>query len=260
MFNFVRANLYKAMKSKTFAVLMSVSSVCCILMVVLTNGIAKGTINASFTGISFLVSDASILALLGAMLASTIIGAEFESKWFHHAIVAGYSRLQIVIGKLIVYLILFSFVSMPYVIGAVLVKVLAINIQTGTPGAGVLSVVNSATDESLGSILFVFAMLLVVYAAQVSLTVLLAFTVKKAMLIIPIFYFVSAMAGQVSVNEATVPTVDKLLNFTPFGSEIISLSLNVEDGVLFKALVVSLIFIAFIIILTFISFRKAELK
>lgn len=260
MFNFVRANLYKALQSKTFVVLMAVSTIASVAMIVLKNGIATGSLNASLTGISFLVSDASMLTLLGAILASAIIGGEFESKWFHHAIIAGYSRLQIVIGKLFTYVILFGLLTLPYLIGAIIVERFAIRVQTPTPGLGVLTIAESVTDESFGYLLVLLFVMFIVYVGQVSLTVLLAFTVKKPMLVIPIFSFISAMAGQVAANASAVPTLEKLLNSTPFGSQYIALSANVANRTLVEAVLFSALFVFIMAIGTYLSFRKAELK
>lgn len=260
MFNFIRANLYKGFKSKTFVVLMAVSIACTVIMLTLANGVATGTMNQELSNMIFLFSDSSMLALLGAMLASIIIGAEFETKWFHQAIVAGYSRLQIVIGKAITYWVLLICVTLPYAIGVVLVRVMALDVDFGMQGAGFLNIVNGGNDLSLMRFVTVLAVMLLIYVGQLSLTILFAFVAKKAMLIIPMFYIVSALSGQVSLYAASVPALEKALNATPFGSQFIALSPNASNGLLLEAVVVSVSFMIVVSLLAFVTFRKAELK
>lgn len=254
MYNLVISNVYKGFKSRTFRLLFVVSVVCATLTMFMANKIATGNIDTSVANIMFLFSDASMLALLGAILATTLIGAEFETKFLHHAIVARFSRLQIVIGKAITYWLFFIILMSPYIVLNIIAVLFDWSVNIGIPTLGFLYLYGQ--EESTATKLTLIAVLALVYIAQLSFTILLAFLFKRAMLVIPIFYTLSALSGQVSANADVLKVANDVLGFTPFGGEIIALTTDSVG----QAVFVSLLFMVIIVVLTFIAFRKAEVK
>ncbi|AIQ65431.1 hypothetical protein PSTEL_22270 [Paenibacillus stellifer] len=260
MYNLILSNLYKGIKSKTLRVLLLVSTCCAAATVLLANGIAKGTVSTDLRSIIFLFSDTSMLAILGAVLAAALIGSEFDTRLFHHSIVAGYSRFQIVVGKAITYWIFAVLIMSPYFIANVAALVFKVNVNMGVASAGFLNIINTGTDDRAGKIILALLCMLLIYVAQLTLTILFAFVAKKAMLIIPVFYVISAMAGQASLYAESLPNLGRLLNATPFGNDFIGLTSHASNELVVQAITVSVLFMVVIVAITYAAFRKTELK
>ncbi|WP_336045916.1 hypothetical protein [Solibacillus ferritrahens] len=253
MYNLVLSNLFKGMKSRTIHSLFFVSCLFAGLTMFLTNGVANGKIAGEIANLTFLFSDASMLAILGAILATALIGSEFDAKLFHHSIVAGYSRLQIVTAKALTYWLFLVVIISPYAIFNIAAILLDWSVDIGMPTAGFLFICNM--NETVGSKLLLIAVMTVIYVGQLSLAILLAFTLKRALLIIPVFYIVSALTGQVSIYKDSLPVLN-VLSVTPFSGKFIALS---SDHTV-QAIFVSLLFMVVIVVVTFLMFRKVEIK
>ncbi|MER1999508.1 MAG: hypothetical protein ABS882_07015 [Lysinibacillus sp.] len=254
MYNLVMSNMYKGMKSRTVRTLLIVSTLFAAVTIFLSNLVASGKASAEIANLTFLFSDASMLAILGAMLATALIGSEFESKLFHHTIIAGYTRLQIVIGKAITYWLFLVVIISPYTLFNALAIVLDWSIDLEMPTAGYMFI--STMDETVGARLLLLVVMTAIYVGQLSLAILLAFTLKRAMLIIPVFYIVSALTAQVSLYRESLPVLNDILSVTPFSGKFISLS--IDDSV--QAILVSLLFMVIIVAFTYVTFRKVEIK
>lgn len=260
MFNLVNANLYKARKMKTLWVLLVISIICAGLLMGITYGIAHDQVDANLSSIGFLFSDMNMLTILGAVLAASFIGGDFETKQVHHPIVSGYSRIQLVLAKAICYWILLFIIMLPYLLMSLVALLSDSSFSMGTATAGFLGIVTTAGDANASKVIVVLLSMAMIYLAQLSVTIFLAFWLKKAVFVISIFYMISALTGQIALYRDVFGIVHDVISLTPFGIDFIALHVGVENGILMQSWLVSIIFMLVIVTISWLNFRQVDIK
>ncbi|HEY5560376.1 MAG TPA: ABC transporter permease [Clostridiaceae bacterium] len=266
MYNLIQADLFKIRKSISIKILVAITTVSSVTMAVMAYLIPQGKLAASMGGIGFMLSDMSMISLLGAVLAGVLICGDFDNKTIHDAIANGCSRGAVIVSKAISFCCALAFIILPYSI------VTGIALSTGskfsmgsTPVAGFLNILtkDGGTAFSSGIILKLLAVMLtlvIVDLAQLSVCVLLSFVLKKPVLVVAIYYGLSFLSGQLAGLRGSSNLFDTIYACTPFGGNYFLTTLNTGTGDLFKAISASLIFILVILAITYGAFRKSEIK
>lgn len=264
MINIIRADLYKIRKSIAMKVLFIMTFVCSIIMAVMSNAIASGSISTDYSGIGFLFSDANMTSILGAVIAAIFICGDFDNKIISTEISSGNSRMNIVCGKMISYLISVFIIMLPYIVVSVVGAAISTKFDMGA-SVGYLHLLQSTGDSvvslnELFRLLLISVIMLVVYLAQFSLCVPLAFKVKKPVLVVAIYYVVTIIIAQISNLATKSDTLDNIYSLTPFGGNYLFFNLSSSILDMVKAVIVSIIFAAVVMMITFLLFRKQEVK
>ena len=265
MFNLIQADLFKMRKSPVIKILFGITTLCAIVMTIMAYLIPQGVVGDKYTGIGFLFSDINVISILGAVLAGVFICGDFENKTIHDAITSGSNRGAIIVSKAVVFFSALVLILLPYAIITGIALSTGSNFDMGAVSAGFLNILSkdsgiafsvSASLKTLAAMLT----LLLVYMAQLSLCVPLAFVYKKPVLVVATFYGLSIGSGQLASLSSSSPVLHNILSFTPFGGNYSFLTMNSGAGDLLKAIVVCFVCIIIMLIIAFSLFRKSEIK
>lgn len=265
MINLIRADLFKIRKSATIKILFFVVCLCAAAMTVIAWSIAHGKINAGMSGIGFLFSDVDVISILGGVCAAVFICGDFDNKAIHDAVADGCDRLSVIVSKSIVFAGSVITLLIPYAIAVGIGIGTSSKFNLTTPGLGFLNLLMATGGKSLSAaqgweLFGIMLLLLLVYTAQLSLCLPLAMIFRKPVVVIAVYYAFSVLSGQLSVLAKNSKLFSDLFALTPYGGNHLLLTLSAGTEDIVKAILVSLIFIAVMIALTFAAFRKAEIK
>jgi ABC-2 type transport system permease protein len=264
MLNIVRADLYKMFKSSIMKVLFVIAALCSITMSAMAYSIQQGKLDVKMSGIGFMFGDANIMSILGAVIAGVFICSDFDNKTIHEAITCGCSRSAIIVSKAISFFCGLGVILLPYAIVTIIALCTGSKFSMGAVAVGFLNLIvkeaGTFTASKVAKLIIVILTLMIVYAAQISLCVLLAFVFKKPVLVVAVYYVVSFATAQLNAVKFSSKALKNIYECTPYGGKNAYLSLHSGSGDIIKAIVVSLIFIIIMLGLTHSVFRKAEVK
>ncbi|SHO49195.1 ABC transporter permease [Anaerocolumna xylanovorans] len=265
MFNMICADIYKMVKSSAVKILFAITAISSVIMAVLGHFIAEGRINASFGGIAFLFSDINVISILGGAMAGIFICGDFENKTIHEAIASGCSRGKVVISKAAVFFCGVALLLLPYAAVTGIAVGLGSNYSTGKASLGFLYLLTEESGVSLNGadmqkLIVIMAALVIVIAAQLSVCIPLAFSLKRPVLVIGIYYAVSILSAQLLGFAKSSEVFDKIYSFTPFGGRYLFMTLETGAWDIGKSIAVSFFFTVLVLGITCGIFRKAEIK
>ncbi|MGH4117742.1 hypothetical protein [Clostridium sp.] len=116
------------------------------------------------------------------------------------------------------------------------------------------------STSEMWKLLVVMLTLMIIYAAQLSVCVPIAFILKKPVLVVAIYYGFTFFCSQLAGLRGSSIIFDGIFDCTPFGGNYTFITLDSVAGDIFKAIVVSLIFIIVMLAVTYFAFRKSEIK
>ncbi|MHA6534177.1 ABC transporter permease [Paenibacillus sp. BAC0078] len=265
MYNLIWADLYKLRKSLAIKILFGITTISAVAMAFIAHLIPQGKVDESMTGIGFLFSDVNVISILGAVIAGVFICGDFDNKTIHNAIATGSSRVAVIISKTIVFCMALGFILLPYAIITSIALGTNSEYSMGSVAMGFLHVLTSGAGSGLSAsgvlkLLGLSLTLMIVYMAQLSITVPLAFVLKKPVLVVAIFYGFSILCGQLGGLAERYPGFDRIFAATPFSGNYSLMTINTGTGVIFKAIAVSLIFLLVMLAITYSVFRRTEIK
>jgi len=265
MYNLIKADLYKLRKSLAIKVLFAITTVNAVAMTVIAQMIESGKLGSSMAGIGFMFSDVNTISTLGAVIAGIIICGDFHNKIMCDAISNGSSRIAVIISKIVVLSCAEAFILLPYAVITAIALGTGSKFSMGANSVGFLNLLTSTAGTAFSAsdifkLLAIMLTLLIVYAAQLSICLLLSFTLKKPFIVIAIYYATSFLSAQLLMLSKSSSALDRILSCTPFGSNYGFITLSSGAGDFFKAISVSLIFMIIIIAITFLAFRKSEIR
>lgn len=264
MINIIKADLYKMRKSMAMKVLFLMTLLCSIIMTIMSYSIASGSISDTYSGIAFLFSDANMISILGAVLAAIFICGDFDNKVISTEISSGSSRISVITSKIISYFIAIFIIMIPYIVVSVAGVISGSEFSMGQ-GVGFLNLLQSGEGASLSvndilKLIVVAFVLAVVYLGQFIICVPIAFKIKKPVIVVAVYYGFSIVAAQISNLATKSDALNNVLSLTPYGGKYSFLTLESSRGNIVKALVVSIVFAAIIGAISYLLFRKEEVK
>lgn len=263
MINFIHADLYKLKKSLYMKIIGSISFIGAIAMAFFSMAIANGNVSKEVIELAYLFADFQMIGLLGAIFAASYICGDFENKSIQDMITSGAHRFQIVVAKSIVVAITITYLLLPYVLVAVIGVISSIKYQAYLPSVFLMIMKNSnQLPLSIGvflRILLLFLTVALVYVGQLSICTFLSFSIKKPAIVMIGSYVISFIGGQSqSLKEDSI--IKKILSITPFGCDFSKLVLDANAKVFVRNWLVSIGFVSIIMLLTYVVFRKSEVK
>ncbi|MBA9084194.1 ABC-2 type transport system permease protein [Fontibacillus solani] len=265
MINLIKADLFKLRKSMAFRILLGITSASAVIMTMMAYWIPQGKIEASMTGIGFMFSDVNMISILGAVIAGIFICGDFDTKTIHDAITTGYSRGTVIVSKAFVFGIAIVFMLLPYAIITGIALGTGSEFNMGSVAIGYLHLLTSEAGtifsaSDIWKLLVIMLTLIIVYMAQLSICVPLAFVLKKPVFVVAINYGFSILTAQLMGLAKNSAVFDSLFSCTPYGGNYTFLTLDSTAGDLIKAIGVSAAFIIVILAITFAIFRRSEMK
>lgn len=265
MLNLITADIYKLCKSNTLKIVLGITTISAIIMAVMAYLIPQGKIDASMTGIGFMFSDINMISILGAVIAGIFICGDFDNKTIHAAISSGSGRGAIIVSKAIVFCGALTLILLPYAIITGIALSIGSEFNMGSVGVGFLHLLTAEggtafSTPEIWKLLAVMLALLIVYAAQLSICIPLAFVLKKPVLVVAIYYGFSILSAQLMRLSDSSPVFDRIFSCTPYGGNYPFMTLDTGMGDMVKAIAASLIFIIVMLAVTYSAFRRTEIK
>jgi ABC-2 type transport system permease protein len=265
MFNLILADLFKLRKSMAIKIILGITTVSSVIMAIMAYLIPLGKIDSSLTGLGFMFSDTNMLSILGAVVAGVFICGDYENKTIHDAITSGNSRIAVIISKAATFFIAITIILLPYAI------VTGVALGTGSEfnmGSATIGFLNLLTKDSqttltlmkIGKLLVVMLSMVIVIMAQLSICIPLALVLKKPVLVVAINYGVSILSGQLMGLKERFPLFERIFNCTPYGGTYSFLTIESGAGDITKAISISIVYIIGMIVITYLAFRKSEIK
>lgn len=262
MISLIKSDIYKLLKSKSVLIILVISIISAIIVSTCSHMIAIGYMKIENTsGILALFAEQQMMALLGSVIAGAFISSDFENKIIENAISSGHPRISIIISKVITLCIVTLLIYLPYLIATVVLSFTQIefNNYLNTPMLNILAKLgNHAMTTSLfGNMIEILFTSLIIYIAQLSISIFFMFLLRKPVLVMASTYISILILGPiVHLNN----TLKNIMSYTPFGIDFSNFTLITHNTIFSKSIIVSIIFIIIIIILTYLIFRKSEVK
>ncbi|MFF2910245.1 ABC transporter permease [Paenibacillus sp. NPDC057934] len=265
MLNLIRADVFKLMKSQAVKVLIGISAASAIITAVMAYLIPLGRIDTRMTGIEFMFSDMNMICILGAVIAGMIICGDFENKTIHNAISSGSRRYAIIVSKAAALAIALMLLLLPYAIVTVAGLGTGYKFDVGSVGIGFLHVLTAESGSGIGiaeigKLAAIMLTLIIVYIAQLSLCVPLAFFLKKPVFVVAIYYGFSVLCAQLAGGSESPSVLSRIFSLTPYGNKHALMALETTAGDMVRTIGISLIFITLMLTVTYMAFRKSEIK
>lgn len=263
MINLLLVDAYKLWKSTAIRVLIAITTVSAGLVTWFAHQISEGSLDAGLSGIAFMFTDMNVISILGAVLATIVICGDFDNKMIQHAISGGISRGAIIGGKAAILAIAVIVLLLPYGLVTGLAISSGADFSLGKASIGFVNLLTSGPELGMAGMWKLMAVMLImmlVYVAQISICLPLALLLRKPVLVIVIYYGFSILTGQLLSISGQYVWFDRLFGLTPYGGRHIFLSLDSGAGDMMQAVTVSLAFFAAMMALTYVMFKKAEIK
>ncbi|MFC3747624.1 ABC transporter permease [Paenibacillus sp. GCM10012306] len=265
MLNLIRADLFKLMKSQAVKVLMGLTTASALISTVMAYLIPLGKIDTRMTGIEFMFSDMNVICILGAVIAGMIICGDFENKTIHNAISSGSRRYTIIVSKAAALAVALMMLLLPYAIVTAVGLGTGYTFDVGSVGIGFLHLLTAESGTvfgipEIGKMAGIMLTLIIVYIAQLSLCVPLAFFLKKPVFVVAIYYGFSVLCAQLVGGSESSSVLSRIFSLTPYGSKHALMTLETTASDMAQTIGISIIFIAIMLTVTFTAFRKSEIK
>ncbi|OAB41937.1 hypothetical protein [Paenibacillus glacialis] len=262
MFNLIQADLFKLSKSMAIKILFALTTVSAVVMAVMAYLIPQGKIEANMTGIGFMFSDVNMISILGAVIAGIFICGDFDNKTIHDAIANGCSRAAVIVSKAIVLGCAITLILLPYVIITGVALSTGSEFSMGSVAVGFLHLLTSSDGSTIDiwTLLSALVTLIILYVAQLSVCVPLAFVLKKPVLVVAIYYGFSILTAQLTRLSDSYPVFGRIVSWTPYGGNYAFVTLDTGTGDMVTAITVSILFMIVMIAVTYSAFRKSEIK
>ncbi|UVI30238.1 ABC transporter permease [Paenibacillus spongiae] len=265
MLNLIQADLFKLRESKAILILLGITTICAAAMVMMAYLIPQGKIEASMTGIGFMFSDINMISILGGVIAAIFICGDFDNKTVHNAITSGGSRGAVIVSKAALLGAALAFILLPYVIVTGIALSSGFEFSMGSVAVGFLHLLTSEASTAFsaaetGKMLAVMLTLLIVYVAQLSICIPLAFVLRKPIFVVAIYYGFSILTAQLMKISDSSPVFDRIFSSTPYGGNYAFVTLDTGPGDMIQAITVSLIFMIVMLAVTYGIFRRSEIK
>jgi ABC-2 type transport system permease protein len=220
--------------------------------------------SAGIAGSASGLTEIMIISLLGSLMAGYFICNDFESKTIHDAVACGNGRISVVVSKAFVFVLIVILLLLPYAAasligfgtGAEFTKPFGVSaflsILANEAGLGV-------TASSVGKILVVSLVTMLVYAARLSICLPIAFKVRKPVVVMAIGFAASFLIDLLAGLTKDVPILGNIISNTPYS---LTAAVTMEAGTetLIKAAGISVLFYVIMSAVTYVLFKRAEIK
>ncbi|SFR81636.1 hypothetical protein [Anaeromicropila populeti] len=265
MINLIYGDLYKLRKSGAAKVCFLISCVCAFFLIYIAHKIFAGDLDASVGGSASGLGDIVIVSVLGPFMAGTFICHDFNSKTIHDAIACGNGRSNVIISKAIVYMLAIAALVIPY--AAAIVTAYGMGIEIGmpfviSPFLNILSEIGGTQVEviKICKIIVLSFIAMLVHGARLSFCIPLAFKMRKTGIIILIANVVCFLIDLVIRLLDEIPLIGSIVKWTPYAAGIFNVTMKTSAGELLKITGISIGFYAIMIAVTYVLFRKADIK
>lgn len=217
-----------------------------------------GNINGYAMAQSLTYSDSSDIMVMAVILMAVLIGGDFSARTLQTQVAAGYSRFKIIVSRFFSVLVAYFVLYVLY-------------FSITVAGTSIIFGFGDVTGQMIGELVINILLGLLMAVTMLSMYMLFSFLLKSTGAAIgvclPCMLFGTSI---ISMLSALSDTVYDIISFTPFGQSmqlsmsgegsIFGMLLGVDDVEIVKFICVCVVWFVVFMSLTFVSFRKAELK
>ncbi len=267
MINLIKADFYKIHRSAIYKVLFLILTACAVTTTLVSHLVSTGDIDMGTAATAALLSDVVMMNLASCIVAGQLICGDFENKLIQSALTGTSGRFTLVCGKMITYTLLVCIMTLPYALSSIIGYVLDAGFCAPYSASVYLKILFESTtvDFSVAALLkyiAIIAIMALAYAAQTAFVFTLAFLVKNKSLIVTTIGFIACVFfGMTSSMVAKISdTVKDVISWTPFSPDAYNMGNDTEITTMIKVIGISLAFIAAFTYVTYLTFRKSEIK
>ncbi|MDR0981001.1 MAG: hypothetical protein LBL85_04400 [Methanocalculaceae archaeon] len=254
--NLLKSELFKLKNLRAFKILFVLLTANALLTIAVAAAIREFLAALGmpdiFSGINLYyaaLGDTIVMVIAGSVLAGVFLCGDFENKTLQTEIASGYSRLFVIAAKTAVYFFALAVLLIPSAI-------LTAEALLILPEFGMVF-----TPEILLHMAAVFAVMILVYAASLSICVPFAFVLKRSSAVIALSLIVLLFGVTLlsSIGQF-VPWIGTVLSWLPFTLPDTVLASGVLPIDLLRAADICLGFILLMAAAAYGMFRRADLK
>ncbi len=267
MINLIKADFYKIHRSAIYKVLFIILTACAVTTTLVSHFVSTGDMSFETAGTAALLSDVVMMNLASCIVAGQLICGDFENKLIQSALTGTSGRFTVVCGKMITYILLVSVMTLPYALSAIIGYVMDSGFCVPYSASVYLKILFESTtvDFSVNALLkyiVITAIMALGYASQTVFVFTLAFLVKNKSLIVTTIGFIACVFfGMTSSMIAGISdTAKTMISWTPFSPDAYNMGNDTEIGTMIKVVGIALAFIAAFTYITYLTFRKTEIK
>jgi hypothetical protein len=267
MINLIKADFYKIHRSAIYKVLFLILTACAVATTLVSHFVSTGDIGFETAGTAALLTDVVMMNLASCIIAGQLVCGDFENKLIQSALTGTNGRFTVVCGKMITYTLLVGIMTLPYALSAIIGYVLDAGFCNPYSASVYLKILFESTtvDFSVAALLkyiVITAIMALAYAAQTAFVFMLAFLFKnKALIVTTIGFIACVFFGMTSSMIAGISdTANELISWTPFSADAYNMGNDTEIGTMIKVIGISLAFIAAFTYITYLTFKKSEIK
>jgi hypothetical protein len=264
MYNMIKADIYKMFKMKSVLICILASIICAVGIAIMLHGVFQGTITLDASSAFALLSDTMIVMVLGSVLTGMLICGSFESKNIHDEIACGNGRFAIIVTKTISVFLFIILLTLPYVLLSTIGFASSIGFgrYMGIPSAffNILSNVPGVevSSSSIQKSIILGLLITLTYLAKISLCIPIAFKTRKSIAVI-LIGFVATFAFDILIALTKNVHGMEIFKYLPYHLGY-QLTLDCSVNVMVQSAISSIVFIAWMLSITYQIFRKAEIK
>lgn len=255
-----KATMYRMIKSTGMRVAAGLTAIAAVLYYVCAFMVAEGKIDTAQAGSITGLGDAMILWLFGALAVSLLIGSDFEHKTVHGAIRFG--RGTMIVNYMLAFLVVVTVLVLPYTIGSLVCVLSGVDFHgaEGTIISLYMGNVFAYEEGMAGKLVLSYLAGLAVYIGQLSICVPVAIKVKKPVVVTAFGFFFGMITALISTLASKVELLDNIYQLTPYRYGLAQTGVGAETGDMWMGIAVSLVFTALMGVVSYLVFRKADIK
>lgn len=255
------ATLYRMGKTTGVKVAMALTAVAAILYYVLAAMLAGGKFDASQAGSITGLGDAMILWLFASLIIGILVGSDFENKTIHAAVRFG--RGKVIANYVLSFSVLMLLMVLPYTLGSAICIGADVD-MTGAEGTVISiymgNVFAYAEETSVLKLIFSYITYAVVYIGQLSVCIPVAIKVKKTVVVTAFGFFFGMITALIATLASKVELLHNIYQLTPYNYGIDKIGVDAEFSSMLMAIAVSLCFTAVMGFVSWLVFKKADIK
>lgn len=223
--------------------------------------IANGTLASTAAGSITALGDGMIIWLFASISVGILVASDFENKTIHGAI--GYGRNKIIINYFIIFIGIMLLMVLPYTIGS-LVYIISDVSLTGAEGTMISiymgNVFEYTEENTVFQLILSYLSYALIYMGQLSVCIPVAIRFPKPIVVTSFGFFFGMITAFISTIASKVEMLDNIYKLTPYAYGIKQLGVDASPKGMWMGMGASILFIGLMLLISWMVFRKADIK
>lgn len=263
MNNVLKATAYRLRKTGAVKICILISCVAAVLYFVLVHNIATGAMDISTAGSVSGLCDALIMWLTGSLAVGVIFCTDFQTKSIHCAIANRHGRGGVIKAYMILYIAMILILILPYTLLSVGCLVAGVDFSGAEPAMTsiyLMNLLDTNADASFVKIILVYIASAVNYVGCISICIPIAIKVKKPVVITAIGFMIGMLTALICSLAEKAAVLKGIMRCLPYYYGANQVNLESGYGTILASLIVSTAFALLMGFLSYLFFRKEDIK